>query len=358
MSKLIIAVCDMDGVYAERLGEWISLENKGELQGISFSSPECFLEYFSIQKPDIILLSKEFLEHQQIRKLLQQHRESEESRKESRKESAMWLYLHGEEEKTTTLMDIQGLLSVEKYQSAAQILREVFFNYQNWGGRVHMETAVNKEMIGIYSPGHSIWQTPFALTFAHALALKEKVLYVNFKECAGFSVWFQEEYERDLLDVMYLCLNNEVNITDCINSALYTLEGIDYIPPAGDGGCLGEVSAEDYVKFVQLLERNSGYDVILFDFGMMIPGFYQLLDLCSQVYITTEHNELYEAPLHQFQQMTERQTEVKLKQKFIYLTLPTVNLEIAAPTDRLQQWLWSSLGDFSRELAGVQVGTN
>lgn len=357
MSKLIIAVCDTDGVYAERLGEWISLENIGESQGISFSYPECFLEYLNTQEPDIILLGKEFLEHKQVRELLLQQRVREESIKGYGKKRAMWLYLHGQEE-TTTLMNIEGLLTVEKYQPASQILREVFFNYQKWGGRTCIETDDSKEMIGIYSPGHSIWQTPFALTFAHALALREKVLYVNFKECAGFRNWFQEEYERDLLDVMYLCLNNEVNITDCINSALYTIEGIHYIPPAEDSGCLGEVAAQDYVKFVQLLKRKSSYDVILFDFGMMIPGFYQLLDLCSRVYIATEHNELHEGPLQQFRQMTERQTEIEFDQKFIYLTLPTVNLEISATTDKLQQWLWSSLGDFSREMAGVQSGAD
>lgn len=356
MSKIIIAVCDTDGVYAERLGEWISLEHRGELQAMSFCSPECFLENFSIHRPDIILLDQGFLEHVRVRELLKQQKARDERKKESWQEDTMWLYLHGEELADTA--HVLGLMAVEKYQPASQILREVFFYYQQWGGRTHAEDGVNKEIIGIYSPGHSIWQTPFALTFAHALTQREKVLYINFKECAGFEGWFQEKYERDLLDVMYLCLSNEVNIMDCVNSALYTLEGVHYIPPAEDGGCLSEVTAQDYIKFVQLLERKSSYDVILLDFGMMIPGFYQLLDLCSRVYITTEHGELHEGPLYQFQQMTERQTNIKSNHKLIYLDLPTINLEICAAADRMQQWLWGSLGDFSRGIAGVQGGTD
>lgn len=357
MSKIMIAVCDTDGAYAERLGEWISLEYGGELQAMSFCSPECFLENFGTHQPDIVLLAQEFLEHVRVRELLKQQRAEEEPMKESWQKGAMWLYLHGEE--IPDLDYVPELLAVEKYQPASQIIREVFFHYQQWGGRIqHREAGANKEMIGIYSPGHSIWQTPFALTFAHALAEREKVLYVNFKECAGFEGWFQEKYERDLLDVMYLCLSSEVNITDCINSTRYRMEKIHYIPPAEDGGCLSEVAAQDYVKFVQLLEKKSDYNVIILDFGMMIPGFYQLLDLCSRVYITTEHCELHKDPLHHFQQMTERQTNVKLNHKLIYLTLPAMNLEICPGADRMQQWLWGSMGDYSREIAGVQGGTD
>lgn len=356
MSKIIIAVCDTDGAYAERLGEWISLEHGGELQVMSFCSPQCFLENFDTHEPDIILLDQGFLEHVQVRELFNQQRAEEDPMKDSWQKGALWIYLHGDE--IPDLVHVPGLLAIEKYQPASQILREVFFYYQQWSGRTHTETEGNKEMIGIYSPGHSIWQTPFALTFAHTLAQREKVLYVNLKECAGFESWFQEKYERDLLDVMYLCLSNEVNITDCINSALYTMEGIHYIPPAEDGGCLGEVTAQDYIKFVQLLEKNSGYDVIVLDFGMMIPGFYQILDLCNRVYITTEHGELHEGPLQQFQQMTERQTNVKSNHKLIYLTLPTMNLKICSAADRMQQWLWGSMGDYSREIAGVQGGTD
>ncbi|MCI8858920.1 MAG: hypothetical protein HFI71_05255 [Lachnospiraceae bacterium] len=83
MSKIIIAVCDTDGVYAERLGEWISLEHRGELQAMSFCSPECFLENFSIHRPDIILLDQGFLEHVQVRgKRLITHRSTNRSTSE------------------------------------------------------------------------------------------------------------------------------------------------------------------------------------------------------------------------------------------------------------------------------------
>ncbi len=356
MKKIIIAVCDNDGTYGEKLGEWISLEHGERLSGRFFSSPEYFWECFNCQTPDIVLLGDGFLGDTRIRaELLRREGVGEEHLKESGEES-LWLYLEQREQKKPSC--VSHLPVVDKYQPASRLLREVFFHYQNWGNREISEAAAEQEIIGIYSPGHSIWQTPFALTFAQALEQKERVLYVNFMECAGFSSWFQEEYERDLLDVMYLCLTNDISVPDCVSSACHTMEGVDYIPPAKDGGCLGEISSQDYIRFVRLLSSQSGYDAVILDFGMMVPGFYQLLELCSQVYIVTEPGEMRQASLMQFREMVARQEEGGLEQKLIYLSLPIVDSEPMFGATWLQQWLWGAIGDFSRRLAGVQCGTD
>lgn len=355
MRKIMIAVCDTDTAYGERLGEWISLENEGKFLGVFFSAWECFLESYQSHIPDIVLLGKGFLNYPQMRERLLDHKKTEEEIENMEKEP-FWLYLSEGEGQAPSC--VQEFPAVEKYQSASRILRQVFSHYQNWGKGREPDDVAEKEIIGIYSPGHSIWQTPFALTFAQALGQREKVLYVNLKECAGFSGWFQEEYEKDLLDVMYLCLTNEVNVSDCVNSALYTMEGIHYIPPAEDGGCLGEISFQDYLAFVKLLAAKSGYNVILMDFGMMLPGFYKILEVCTTVYVVTEPGEIQEAPLLQFRQMTARQENVQLDKKLVYLSLPAICQQVCPGTARLQQWLWGEMGDFSRRLAGVQSGTD
>ncbi|MCI9081663.1 MAG: hypothetical protein HFI70_04975 [Lachnospiraceae bacterium] len=355
MKKIMIAVCDTDTAYGERLGEWISLENEDKFSGVFYSAWEYFKESLSSQIPDIVLLSKDFLEYPQMREMLLRQRDTDEQDIQNAEEKPFWLYLKGEEQAPSCARDLPA---VQKYQSASQIVREIFSYYQSWGKGRQSETVAEKEIIGIYSPGHSIWQTPFALTFAQALGQKEKVLYVNLQECAGFSGWFEEEYEKDLLDVMYLCLTNEVNVSDCVNSALYTMEGIHYIPPAEDSGCLGEISSQDYLAFVKLLAAKSGYDVILLDFGMMIPGFYRILGTCSKVYIATEPGEMHQAPLLQFKQITARQEDIQLENKLVYLSLPAVHQNIYQGSAKIQQWLWGTMGDFSRRLAGVQSGTD
>lgn len=347
MKKILIAVCDMDGSYGEKLGEWISLRRGERMISVSFSSPEHFLEYNSGTRQDIVLLGRGFYDHPQICKEVS-----------GNAGGTLWVYLHESEENMQVPDNIRGLPRVEKYQPAQAILREVFSLYQQCETCALQEAGGKKEIIGVHSPGHSIWQTPFSLTYAQALAQKEKVLYLNFQECAGFEDWFREEYDKDLLDVMYLCLSNEVDVASCVSGACYSMEGIDYIPPAKDGVCLGEISSEDYVRFVRLLEKGSGYRTILLDFGMMVPGFFQMLSMCSKAFIVSETGELVKAPLLQFRQMAGRQEDVQLDDKLEYLSLPPVAAGACPGTGKMQQWLWGTMGDFSRRLSGVSRGTD
>lgn len=363
MKKISIAICDTGQTYGERLGEWISLEKKDRLTGYCFSSPECFLEYQKQHEPDIVLLGNGFCENPDIRKQVRLPDETacgnnlmeEGSNIESK---ALWLYLHDPMGKEDVSEIIRRLPTVEKYQPASKIIRDIFSYYQNYQ-KAERETATTScEMIGVYSPEHSIWQTPFTLTLAQTLGKKERVLYVNFKECAGFREWFHEDYRRDLLDVIYLCLTNEVNVADCIDSAVYTMEGFDYIPPAEDGVCLSEISGNDYKKFVRLLGKKSGYDVILLDFGMMSPGFFDLLGVCGNVYILTEAGELHEGPRQQFCRIAKRQSRPEMTEKFSYLALPHLSAGICQGETWMNQWVWGELGDYVRRLVGVQSGTD
>lgn len=353
MRKIFIAVCDADGSYGDKLAEWISLQKGEKLKCVSFCSPERFLAYHNKQRLDIVLLGDGFWEEPQVcEEVLRQGQAARHPG------DVLWMHLCDGDSKRQIPEYIGALPAVDKYQPASGILREIFSVYQEWDGETPGQPGTGKEVVGVYSPGHSIWQTPFALTFAQALARDRKLLYVNLHECSGFKGWFYEEYEKDLLDVMYLCLEGEVNVAHCISSALYSMEGIDYIPPAEDGGCLGEISAEDYLRFVGLLSESSGYDMILLEFGMMIPGFFQLLGMCGKVYIVTEPGEIQAAPLQQFRQIVERQEEAELEQKLVYLSLPAISNEAYMGEGKMQQWLWGTMGDFSRKLAGVSCGAD
>lgn len=346
MRKIMIAVCDTDQAYAERLGEWISWKVKRNSMEYPIPPWNVIRKGLTARTQTLYCWGNVFLN------ILKYRRNClKETKRRGR--NGTWPSVDVSLRRGTGSPVRPRASGSGKIPACIPDSAEDILSLSKLGEKREQEPVAEREIIGIYSPGHSIWQTPFALTFAQALGQKEKVLYVNLKECAGFSGWFQEEYEKDLLDVMYLCLTNEVNVSECVNSALYTMEGIHYIPPAEDGGCLGEISSQDYLNFVRLLAGKSGYDVILLDFGMMIPGFYRILEECSRIYITTEPGEQQEAPLLQFQQMTARQENMKLEKKLVYLSLPAMHQEVCTGTARLQQWIWGVMGDFSRRLAGV-----
>lgn len=269
----------------------------------------------------------------------------------------LWIYLEDPTARQALPDLAQNFPVIRKYQAASQIVREIFFYYQKLGILEQEPALTGREILGVYSPDHSIWQTPFALTLAQTLSPKERALYVSFRECAGFEEWLGESYTRDLLDVMYLCLTGKGNISDCVGSAVYTLEGFDYVPPARDSECLGEVSSRDYLQFIKLLAEKSGYDVFILDLGMMVSGFFGLLELCSKVYIVSDSGELPGNARKHFKQIAARQDNVQLEQKISYLQLPEMN-EGFCRREKMQQWIWGELGDYTRRIAGVQGGTD
>lgn len=356
MRKILVAVCDTEQAYGEKLGEWLSLEKGEELQSCYFSSPESFLEFQKTQKADVVLLGDGFPE--ELSKSGPQKALKEERQKVSgevlESEKTMWLSLRDSKDAYSGT----SLPVIEKYQSASGILRDIFYYYQESRERESPGTTGRGEMTGIYSPGHSIWQTPFALTLACLLGREEQVLYVNLKECAGFGGWLGEKYERDLMDVIYLCLTNEENTFDCIRSAVYTVEGVDYIPPMEDGACLSEISKLDYLRFLKLLEEKGGYDRVILDFGMMVPGFFEILNECSNVYIPVKPDEQQEYALRHFQEMLKRQNRGDLEGKISYLTLPHMTAGLCRREEKIQHWIWGELGDYTRKLMGVQGGAD
>lgn len=355
MRKILIAVCDTEAAYAKKLGEWISLEKGGCFSVHLFFSPESFLEFQKTSSLDVALLGSGFWEDSRVASQVYQEAGS---LREPEGKGILWISLRGQEEGGEVPQEILALPAVEKYQAASKIVREVFSYCQK-----HMEggreaPSARREVTGVYSPCHSACQTPFALTLSQVLSRREKVLYVNFKECAGFAGWLQESYPRDLLDVIYLCLAEDGKVSDSIGSAAHRLEDFDYIPPAGDGVCLGEISSEDYKHFLTLLMEKSGYDVIVLDFGMMVPGFMELLGLCSKVYVLTEQLGWERYALGHFQEMIARQGNQPLEERISYLSLPSMVSGNCRGGQTVQQWVWGELGDYARELVGVQIGTD
>lgn len=374
MSKITIAVCDTDKTYGQKLGEWISLEKGGRVFGSSFSTLEGFLEFQKKGRVDIVLLGNGFWDEPAITAQMKEELEEKETQKDTVQKKGtvtekklqkdqtknthkiLWIYLKDSSVRQEHWDLAKNFPVIGKYQPASRIVREIFYHYQKLGEQQETD-MISREVLGVYSPEHSIWQTPFALTLAQTLGQKEKVLYVNFKECAGFAEWLQENYPRDLLDVMYLCLTSEGNIADCVGSAVYSMENFDYIPPADDSQCLGEVSGQDYLQFVKLLADKSGYEVIILDFGMMVSGFFSLLEFCSKVYVPFERGELQKNAWKHFKQIVARQENLRLEEKAAYFQLPDMN-PYNCRENKIQQWIWGELGDCARQIAGVQGGTD
>lgn len=338
MNRLSVAVCEEDRTYGEKLAAWLAEQGKEEVMAYYFSDGENLRACYQKEPPDIILVGEGFLGISWI---------LEEITEQERK--SLWIYL-GENGNQKNGKDISKIPVIEKNQPAAAISRQMFQEYEKCGWKDQGIFCRKTELIGWYTPGGSVWQTPLALTMAAVLGRKEKVLYLNLKECAGFSGWFQESYHMDIMDLIYMAVENKHNFSEKVKSLVYTMEGFDYVPPALDSQLLNETGSREYVEFLQILETQAPYDIILLDMGFMLPGFFPVLERCSSIYVASEQDMLGEGQRKQFREMIRRQENPKLEQKMLWMELPEMNRELLRPGYLMQQWIWGEVGNYVRKL--------
>lgn len=344
MSKLSVAVCDENQSYGKGLSTWLFVEQGSSFSGGFFSSAEALKEQYGKQRFQIVLLGRNFLLEEWIQKEIKQRRD------------ILWVYLQEEgEEAVEALREL--VPTVEKYQPVPGMIRYIYQYYQEYQMEDLELPGENARLLGWYSPEHSIWQTPLALTMAALLAEKEKVLYVNLKECSGMGQWFQEEYKQDLLDVMYFFQSAEPQAAIKLGGFTYSMEQLDYLPPVRDGVLLGQLKEEDYSGLVEMLKRTE-YDAVVLDIGSMFPGFFRIWNQCSHIYIPQESNVLARGIGIDFENMIRRQENPGLEEKAVWLPLPDWSREGLMPGCLMQQWLWGGQGDYVRELLDGRSRSN
>ncbi len=336
MKKVTVAICDVHDTYRERLAEYLMHKRAGQLKVYTFSSKKLFLQEEQKTSFDIILFGQGF-----------------ETAKADAKEDSLWILLSEEPD-----WPREKEPAVFKYQSAEEILRIAFEHYLKLGRTDPSVCRRKKEVIGIYSPTRSRLQTPFALTMAQILAKEKRVLYVNMGEWAGFGAWFDEEYHRDLADLLYLISGYGNQVQGLLESVLHSMNRMDYIPPMADAQMLCQVGAEDYQALLTLLVEKTDYEVILLDFGIMIPGFFRLLDQCTRIYGVIDQGALAMGQRRQFEEGMIKSGAEHLAEKMEYVSFSMAETQVAEQETALNQWLYGVLGDRARAVRYMSGGAN
>ena len=157
--KHILAVYDVDPVYAARFAEVVNQKEKIPFEVVAFSSIER-LRAFAAEHPVKLLL-------------LGEHVPAEE--KESiRVEKVILLSDNGGKAVSPSVP------CVYKYQSSDAIVRDVMTWYGESPGELPEVSGRGlAKVLGVYSPVGRCLKTSFALTMGKLLAQEELVLYLN-----------------------------------------------------------------------------------------------------------------------------------------------------------------------------------
>ena len=325
VKKVSIAICDEENIYRERLAEYF-IRKKGEmLQIATFSNRRKFAEGRRNKVFDIVLWCRGF----------------EEILEKKKEELYIFLSETPDWEESETPI-------IFKYQSAEEILRKIFAYYLELGRKNNCICRKEKEIVAVYSPTRSRLQTPFAITMAQIYAEERKVLYVNLGEWAGFGEWLQQEYHRDLADLLYLMSGYGSQTQGLLECVLHTVNHMDYIPPMTDAQLLCETTETDYQELLSFLTDKTDYEVIFLDFGIMIPGFFSLLDKCNKIYGVTDQGMIAKGQCRQFEESMIKTGREYLAERITYVSFSMADTQLAEQEPVLNQWLYGVLGDRAR----------
>ena len=80
------------------------------------------------------------------------------------------------------------------------------------------------------------------------------------------------------------------------------MEEMDYIPPLRSPVEYETVKREDWKQLLELLEKESRYEVVILDLSEAVDGWYELLDACSGIYTPVEPDETAKAKMKQYEE--------------------------------------------------------
>lgn len=343
MSKIAVAVCDSDTEYLNRFVTYLVERRSGEFEVHAYSVPERLLATLLEEKVDVVVCGSGFdgivetVREQGIAVLILQETLPEMVADEG-------AYQPGE----AVLCE-----RVFRYQPVEAILHEVRVLAGSGAEPKPAEgMRTRMEVIGVCSPVCHEMQMPFALVVAQMMSEQRKVLYVNLMEHSGFLELFGMSVECNFGDIM-LAIRRQGLSMDIFLKSVYEAEGVDYIPPFDNPEDLLEFTITDSEIFLNFLESQTDYDVLVLDFGAGIREFATMLSQCTSIYCLMRNGYFYDCRMNHFLKYLEREPGQEIAERLHVLNLPFSAKGIRGGIDVYRQLLWSEFGDYVREcLAG------
>ncbi|WP_442855560.1 hypothetical protein [Clostridium sp. Marseille-P2415] len=332
MAKRVMAVYDVDPLYAERFAEFVNHREQISFSVMAFTTLERLKAYAADHGIELLLIN------------------SSVSQEEIGKIGAS---------RVVTLADGEVVPleeqypSVYKYQAADNIMREVMACYCSdpEDSGFTMVSKVSR-ITGIYSPVNRCLKTSLALTMGQLLARDLKVLYLNLEDCSGFGRLIGEEYRGGLSELLYYYSQDGFSWVR-LGSMVYTWGDLDYVPPVRYPEDLCQVTAQAMADLVSCIARESAYEVLILDLGQFGKKATEVLEICDVVYMPVKDDCVSAAKVEEFEEYLVSSGHEPLKNRIQKLKLP-YHCSFGRRDNYLEQLLWGELGDYTRQLLRKQ----
>lgn len=331
MKRNIFAVCDVETEYVVNLTEYLNRKKNLPFEIQAFTSVESLKKYAAETFIELLLISG--------RAMCREVKELNIGK----------VIILSEEGR---LPEMESYPCVYKYQSTAQVLREVMGCYSQERGAAPLSFPIRTkavELIGVYSPIRRCLKTSFALVLGQILARDKGVLYINMEEYSGFDELTGESSGKNMSDLLYYVRQRDGAVTLRLNSIIRTVNNLDYIPPVKTPWDIREVPWADWEWFLSELCKSSGYELIILDVGTEVDEIFRLLDLCGRIYMPVLSDRVSRAKLAQFEDLVRLWDYPGILEKTVKVT-PPLHLDTTEGKGYIQRLPWTELGDYVRKL--------
>jgi len=324
----IMAVYDVDPVYARRFADVANQKERVPFTVIPFSNLETLREYAGKHPVEILLINVS-VPREQI---------------EGIAAKSVVTLAEGEVVEAS-----DSFPSVYKYQAADSVIREVMACYCEKPAQNPLVILGRKaRVLGVYSPVGRCLKTSLALTLGQQLAKEGKVLYVGLEEFSGFSRIIDGQCKSDFSDVLYFFRQGELNVMR-LRSIAYTWKDMDYLPPVRYTEDLEQMTGEEAGRLMEKLASEMGYEYLVADIGRPARNVIPMLECCDVIYMPVKEDGISSAKLEEFEEYLETCGHQALRERIRRVKLP-YHSSFGRRDAYMEQLLWGELGDYVRQL--------
>ncbi len=330
MKRNVFAVCDLEVDYAVNFMEYMQRKKNIPFELQAFTSVESLEAFASVSHVELLLISE--------RAMCPRVRELDIGRLVILSEG-----LH--------LPELDEYPSVYKYQSSANVVREVMACYGEQEGPAAPVTILKKNtrLLAVYSPLKRCLRTSFALTLGQVLAREKAVLYLNMEEYAGLEQLLQKKFSGSLGNLLYYARQRHPNMVHKLNAAVETIGQLDLVPPVRHPGDIRTAEYEDWEFLIRTIDRQTPYEVLILDVGAEVDETLELLRQCDRIYMPVLQDTMSVCKLRQFEELVREMDCPEVAEK-IRKVMPPFHVSSEKGEIYIQQMVWGEMGDYVRKL--------
>ena len=161
----------------------------------------------------------------------------------------------------------------------------------------------------------------------------------------------QKKFSCTLSDLLSYVRQKNPGVILKLNSMVQSVGQLDFVPPVQSPEDIRGTSWKDWEYLLQELILHGTYEAVVIDMGNGIEELFQMLDLCKFIYMPICVDPVSKSKIRQFENLLNARDYSEVSEKTVKMKLPFCTVE-SVSADYPQSLVWSTLGDYVRELLG------